>query len=99
MPMTPATGPTVIVPADGYQQLALKWAFENNGGLASEADYPYIGVTNFCNTSVPIVKFREVRMQSNCLSRGMVSSNSRYLHEGCTQHVTYCGRHRVGSPA
>ena len=45
---------------DGYQQLALKWVFEKNGGLATEADYPYIGVTNFCNTTGPMVKFKKV---------------------------------------
>ena len=48
-----------LVTADGYQQVALKWVFEKMGGLALEADYPYIGVTNFCNTTGPIVKFKK----------------------------------------
>ena len=52
--------PAVLLVADGYQQLALKWVFEENGGLATEADYPYIGVTNFCNTTGPMVKFKKV---------------------------------------
>ena len=34
--------------------------FDVNGGLASEADYPYIGVTNYCNTTRPVVKFKKV---------------------------------------
>lgn len=53
--------------ADGYQQLALKWVFDINGGLASEADYPYIGVTNYCNTTKPVVKFKKV-CSPHCIS-------------------------------
>ncbi len=53
--------PALLHVTDGYQQLALKWVLEKNGGLATEADYPYIGVTNFCNTTGPMVKFKKVR--------------------------------------
>ena len=35
----------------GYQDLAFQWVLPK-GGIASEEDYPYRGVTNFCNASV-----------------------------------------------
>ena len=59
--LLPPLSPARLLAADGYQQLALKWVFEMNGGLATEADYPYIGVTNFCNTTGPMVEFKKVR--------------------------------------
>ena len=44
----------------GFQSLAFQWVFPH-GGIASEADYPYEGVTNFCRKNVTLgAKFSKV---------------------------------------
>lgn len=40
---------------DGYQQIAFEYVWRT-GGIATEADYPYIGVSGFCNTTTPLTK-------------------------------------------
>jgi len=42
---------------DGYQQIAFEYIWRA-GGLAAEADYPYVGVSGFCNSSAPLTKFK-----------------------------------------
>lgn len=44
---------------DGYQQIAFEYIWRT-GGIASEADYPYIGVSGFCNTSKPLTALQNV---------------------------------------
>jgi hypothetical protein len=43
---------------DGYQQIAFEYVWQA-GGLASEADYPYIGVSGYCNATKPLTKFNK----------------------------------------
>lgn len=40
---------------DGYEQIAFEYVWRT-GGIAAGVDYPYIGVSGFCNTSVPLTK-------------------------------------------
>lgn len=48
-----------LSPDDGYQQIAFEYVWRT-GGLASEVDYPYIGVSSYCNASKPLTKFNKV---------------------------------------
>jgi Papain family cysteine protease len=41
----------------GYQDQAFHWIFHENGGLATEEDYPYASVNRFCNRDVKPVRF------------------------------------------
>lgn len=44
----------------GFQNLAYEWLLPR-GAMASEADYPYEGVTNFCRKDAPLAaKFTNV---------------------------------------
>ena len=44
----------------GFQSLAFQWLFPH-GGIASEADYPYEGVTDFCRKNITLgAKFSKV---------------------------------------
>lgn len=43
---------------DGYQQIAFEYVWRT-GGIASEDDYPYIGVSSYCNSSKPLTKLQK----------------------------------------
>lgn len=81
--------------ADGYQQLALKWVFDINGGLASEADYPYIGVTNYCNTTKPVVKFKKV-CSPHCISLRVLQFYSLLLMQDSNNSGTHSRMYGAG---
>lgn len=70
---------------DGYQQIAFEYVWRT-GGIAKEADYPYIGASGFCNTTTPLTKLSNVSPESGapcallCLPSKIIPAGVCFYH-------------------